>query len=60
MVELYLHSPTRLHGVVHNYLNAGITWRYLYDDYDFDKTIDVKMKYLLYKEGKGAGSHICD
>jgi hypothetical protein len=25
MVELYLHSPTRLHGVVLNYLRADTT-----------------------------------
>jgi hypothetical protein len=26
-VDLYIHSPIRLHGVVHNYLSTGTTLR---------------------------------
>jgi hypothetical protein len=42
-VELYLHSPTRLHCVVLNYLNTAIGLSYLYDDYGFGRMTIVKM-----------------
>jgi hypothetical protein len=53
MVELYLHSPTHLHGLVLNNLNAGITLPYLYDYYGFDKMISVKMSISRANKVKG-------
>jgi hypothetical protein len=47
MVELCLHSPIRLHGVVLNYLSTGRTVTLSHDFYIANLSSDIKKRDIL-------------